>query len=67
MVTNYRFLREHILYHLNLGIDKFFLYNNDREYNTPAFYLDYRRVGDLNSLCFNATLEEQYAVIQNIW
>jgi hypothetical protein len=30
MLTNVQHLREFILYHLNIGIDKFFLYDNDR-------------------------------------
>jgi hypothetical protein len=58
MVTNYHYLREHIIYHLNMGYDKYFLYNNDRDYNDPTYYEDYRDVGKFLSRCFNATFDE---------
>jgi len=34
MISNYRYLREYIIYHLNVGFDKFFLYDNNRDYNS---------------------------------
>jgi len=38
LITHYRYLREYIIYHLNMGVDKFFLYDNNRDPNNPSYY-----------------------------
>lgn len=35
MVSNLIYMRELILYHLSIGVDKFFIYDNDRREGDP--------------------------------
>ena len=63
MVENIQYLREWIGYHLNLGVDKFFFYDNSNSTKSQMARYDYlvtaqtTKIG-LNLECFNKTQEQ---------
>ena len=63
MVENVDYLREWIGYHLNLGVDKFFFYDNSNSVKSEMVAYDYlvsaqtTKIG-LNLACFNKTAKQ---------
>lgn len=66
LVTHYRYLREYILHHLSVGVDKFFLYDNNREAGDPLYFQEYHRLDEFMQQCTNPPTDALYAVLQEV-
>lgn len=67
LVTHYRFLREYILYHLRMGVDKFFLYDNNRDKNSSLYFLEYHGLDEFLRKCSDNTSDELYELFEDVW
>ena len=66
MVMNLPELREFLLYHLRMGVDKFFLYDNDPPNTDPSLFEGNRITGYFKR-CLRFELSKKYTIFQEIW
>lgn len=72
MVENVEYMREWIGYHLNLGIDKFFVYDNSNSIKSEMVKYDYlvtaetTKIG-LNLACYNLTKDQIKKKWEEVW